>query len=110
MATKKICIAKEFNLSPFDKYKMDGGGRGEEFRETFLVPALEVYENVIVDLSGYCRYGLSFIDEAFGGLVRNHNFSPDCLKRRLTIVHNELPSFVCMAWLCIEDIDNLRRH
>ena len=50
-----------------------------------------------VDLTGYNRYGRSFLDEAFGGLVRESGFSSDDVTIRLTYSHDlveSIPSVV----------------
>jgi hypothetical protein len=65
---------------------------GEAYREDILVPALNSHEKVIVDLTGYNRYGRSFIDEAFGGLIRNENFTLEDLNNKLSYKHDLLKS------------------
>jgi hypothetical protein len=56
----------------------DGPFSGEQFRDRFLVPALtraaKTSDKVVVILDG-TRYLSSFLDEAFGGLVRVCGFT-----------------------------------
>src|SRR5690625_6707889 len=63
-------IATGFSEFPAGRYPKDGPHNGETFRTEVLVPLLESHETVIVDLDGTDGYGSSFLEEAFGGLVR----------------------------------------
>jgi hypothetical protein len=80
-----IEIAKDFSPAPAGRFRTDGDFSGEAFREDYLRKALEGSSAVEVVLDGAYGYGSSFLDEAFGGLVRLGYFSRDDLKRRLTI-------------------------
>ncbi|MDV7963445.1 STAS-like domain-containing protein [Pseudomonas aeruginosa] len=82
-----INVVKDFNRKPYGRYPDDGDGCGENFRKRVLAPALRTHEKVHVELDGYNRYGRSFLDEAFGGLIREENFSYEDLKRRLSYSH-----------------------
>lgn len=66
----KISIAKQFSRFPAGRYKTDGPHSGEKFREEHLVPALQKDETVTIELDGARGYGSSFLEEAFGGLIR----------------------------------------
>lgn len=69
-----IKVAVEFTDTPGARYKYQGDYPGEEFRDNLLYPkyeeAVEKNEELIVDLDGGYGYGSSFLEEAFGGLVR----------------------------------------
>lgn len=67
---KTISIANDFTKFPAGRFKDDGPYSGELFRERFLAPALSSDEQVVIDLDGARGYGSSFLEEAFGGLVR----------------------------------------
>lgn len=86
---------------PCVRSRKDGKKSGQEFREDFLAPALRQNEKVIVDLDGVLTLGSSFLDEAFGGLVRAEGFSPRELKSKL-IIKFSLASYVDEAWKYIE--------
>lgn len=62
----------EFSEFPGPRYERLGPNSGEKFRELVLLPALlaEHQEDVIVNLDGTAGYGSSFLEEAFGGLIR----------------------------------------
>ena len=66
-----INIEKQFSKYPAGRYKADGPYSGERFRDDFLLPALKTQGGrVVVELDGARGYGSSFLEEAFGGLVR----------------------------------------
>ncbi|WP_420415940.1 STAS-like domain-containing protein [Marinovum algicola] len=65
-----IRIADDFNEFPGGRYPEDGDGNGTDFRERFLEPALSRGERVKIDLDGTRGYPSSFLEEAFGGLIR----------------------------------------
>lgn len=65
-----INIAQNFSRFPGGRHRTDGRFSGEEFREDFLLPALRQHDRVIVNLDGVAGLPSSFLEEAFGGLVR----------------------------------------
>jgi hypothetical protein len=78
--------------APGGRYITDGPFSGEWFRNEILAGALreavkrgEVVEVVLDSTSGY---GSSFLEEAFGGLVRHHIVTPSDAKKYLKIVAN----------------------
>ncbi|MDA0420645.1 STAS-like domain-containing protein [Vibrio alginolyticus] len=104
---KTIVVVEEFYPRPKWRYRSEGDGSGEAFREELLAPALRDNNEVKVDLTGYNRYGPSFVSEAFGGLIRNEGFSFEELEKKLKIVHERLPSFVGVCW---EEIGKAHRE
>ena len=94
---KIINLVKDYSSSPYGRYSSEvqqdeEDTTGENFRKNFLIPALEQYKQVHVDLTGYNRYARSFIDEAFGGLISSGEYSLSDLQGRLTYEHKDLPS------------------
>jgi len=85
---KRIDIAKDFTDTPLGRYPTDGPYSGERFREEFLYPALK-NDSVSVVIDGTEGYGSSFLDEAFGGLVRKGYYSADQLVKLLKIECND---------------------
>lgn len=92
MTTHTITVVEDFSAKPYGRYPDDGLGCGQYFRQKQLVPALRKFENVHVILDGYNRYGRSFLDEAFGGLIREEGFSWEELKSRLSYSHSQVKS------------------
>ena len=66
----EINVGRDFSPVPAGRRKEDGPFSGESFRERFLTDAIRNNVKVTVDLSGTEGYGSSFLEEAFGGLVR----------------------------------------
>jgi len=77
---KIINIKENFSRYPAGRYRADGPYNGEKFREELLMPALSEAinkgEKVKVELDGVRGYNSSFLEEAFGGLVRSSKFMP----------------------------------
>ncbi|ELE9244502.1 TPA: STAS-like domain-containing protein [Enterobacter hormaechei subsp. xiangfangensis] len=88
MKYKEIVIAKDFSDCPFGRYKSDSNFSAQAFSEDYLIPALKNYDVVTVVLDGVFGYGSSFLEEAFGGLLR-YGFSSIDLKTKLNIVSEE---------------------
>lgn len=82
---KTIKIATDYSETPLGRYRADSDYNGERFREEVLVPALRQEELVEVDIDDVEGYGSSFLDEAFGGLVREGHFDKKELIGRLVI-------------------------
>jgi len=87
-----INIAQQFSSSPAGRFHEDGPFNGALFRENFLVPALNDLkdgDDLIVILDGVSGFGSSFLEEAFGGLVRDHRFDSYFLKNRIRVVYSD---------------------
>lgn len=68
----KIINVTDFSEFPGPRYESLGPHSGEEFRLKVLIPAINQYGGKItVNLDGAFGYGSSFLDEAFGGLIRD---------------------------------------
>lgn len=99
---KTISIADDFTKYPGGRYKKHGKGSGEEFREDFLVPNLEKDEQIIVVLDGTAGYSSSFLEEAFGGLVRR-GFGRDLVHRLLRIkADGAFKTYEIMIWQFVD--------
>ena len=96
MAT--LNIGQDFSLDPSGRYRSDGDGSGEAFREDFLKPALESLDKyqilqIILD-DGVEGYGSSFLSEGFAGMVKfGYMRSEDLLKKIEIIFSNDDFSF-----------------
>lgn len=85
MTQSTIEIARDFSTTPGGRFKSDSEFSGEVFREKILLPKLRD-GTVTVILDGVEGFGSSFLEEAFGGLVRVHHLSAPELRQKLTIV------------------------
>lgn len=84
---KLINVSEGFSKYPAGRYTEDGDYSAEKFRETLLVPYLldEDIEKVMVELDGVAGYSSSFLEEAFGGLVRTKKFNKEILNYKLEL-------------------------
>jgi hypothetical protein len=67
---KRIEIAKDFTEFPGVRTPEGGPFSGQEFCEKFLLPAIQSEGRTEIVFDGTCGYASSFLDEAFGSLVR----------------------------------------
>lgn len=70
MSQSTINIAKDFSRYPAGRYISDGPYSGTKFREDFLIEPLQNNQHTVIIFDGARGYGSSFLEEAFGGLVR----------------------------------------
>lgn len=82
---KLINIATHFSTVPAGRYPSDGEYNGQRFREEHLLPSLKREDRVVVEIDGTAGYGSSFLEEAFGGLVRKGYFTAAQLHKKLEI-------------------------
>lgn len=86
----RIDVAKEFSAFPIGRYTpRDGEYTGQSFREKVLAPALKSVlgssELIYVDIDGLITLGSSFLEEAFGGLVRESGFRRGDVEKHVRI-------------------------
>lgn len=106
--TVTLSIAKRFSRYPAGRVPADGPYNGTRFREEFLVPELRRLgpsDRLQVDFDGLEGAGSSFLEEAFGGLVRVERMDRPFLDTRLdlTTTQDGLRDFVRMARKHIEN-------
>ena len=82
---RDIWVATEFSRHPGGRFKKDGPANGELFRKKFLVDPLRRGDTVVVHMDGARGYGSSFLEEAFGGLVRREGLSREVVLDLLRI-------------------------
>jgi STAS-like domain of unknown function (DUF4325) len=98
----EISVARDFTEFPFGRYPEHGPFSGQEFRSRLLVPALKAHRKVVVDLAGARGLAPSFLEEAFGGLIRE-GFSLDQLVDQLEIHSDVDPSYISEVWMYVRD-------
>jgi|ERR1700687_1454135 len=85
----QIEVGKDFSRTPGGRYISDGPDSGELFRDRLVVPALKRAiaqdEKLTIVLDGPRGYLSSFLEEAFGGLVRYGFFTHRQLKDHLDV-------------------------
>ena len=76
-----INIAKEFTPIPMGRFRTDGDTSGQAFREDILYPkiceAIKNKETLKVDFTDMLNLSSAFLEESFGGLVREHGMNRD---------------------------------
>lgn len=79
----------DFSVYPSGRDEADGEYNGTKFRETVLRPAVEAAnssgQTICVSLDNVLSFGSSFLEESFGGLVRNGIATKQFLQNRLKI-------------------------
>ncbi|GGG60016.1 hypothetical protein GCM10011415_02430 [Salipiger pallidus] len=80
----------DFSKFPSGRDDNDGDYNGQKYRDSVLTPAFQtaVREDRIVEISleGVLNFGSSFLEEAFGGLVRKGIIPKNEIKKRLSLV------------------------
>lgn len=82
-------IADEFSTTPGGRLRKHGPYSGEEFRDdvlhALLQRAVEAGDKVAIVLDGTAGYPSSFLEEAFGGLIRLGLFDREAVQRHLEL-------------------------
>lgn len=93
-----ISIAKDFSRIPGARFPKEGNHSGEEFRKFLLLPklkeAIDKKEKLRVVLDGTAGLGTSFLEEAFGGLIRIDNISYDDIQSTLEYISEEDEDYI----------------
>jgi len=97
-----IDIARDFSAFPAGRYLTDGKFPGEKFR-ALLVEALRAHPVVTVQLDGVLGFGSSFLEEAFGGLVRDCGFTSAQLHSQLRIESEADETLIAEIWGYIDE-------
>jgi hypothetical protein len=72
-----VNVSTDFTRFPSGRFKKNGTTSGEAFREQFLEKPISQGQRVVIFLDGTVGYGSSFLEEAFGGLVRKLKMRAD---------------------------------
>lgn len=94
-AYREFKISEKFSPTPGPRFIDEGEFSGELLRKNHLLPliqgAIKDGVKLNVDLDGTHGYLTSFLEEAFGGLIREDHLSFNDLKRCLEIISTEEP-------------------
>jgi hypothetical protein len=89
----KLNIAKEFSLNPGPRYIHEGLFSAEKLQKDIFndrfEKAIASDGKLIVNLDGVGGYGTSFLEELFGGAVRNYNMKD--VQERIEIISEQEP-------------------
>lgn len=86
-------IGKDFSPDPSGRYRSDGEGNGEEFREDYLKKEMQLLESgkklqIIID-DGVEGYGSSFLVEGFAGMVKYGYIPSQELLDKIEIIYDD---------------------
>lgn len=85
-----ISIAKDYSAFPAGRVPEDGDFDGQTFREEILLPklkeAIDEGAQLLVSLDDLQSCGSSFLDSAFGGLIRYDGIAKHELERTMKVV------------------------
>lgn len=95
-----LSVSKDFSPYPAGRYKTDGPYSGEGLRE--LIAAFIRGGDLTVLLDGPLGYSSGFLEEAFGGLVRECKFTVADLRNRLKFESSD-QELVEEIWSYVED-------
>lgn len=102
-----INVAEDFYPYPGGRYLEDGKGNATEFREEHLVPILNKNMRAKIILDGVGGYAASFLEEAFGGLVSKHNYTPEKILESFEFVADK-PGFAVVVPIIKRCINNAK--
>ena len=97
-------IAEVFSRAPVGRLREDSNNSGQRFREEWLRPKIEEAmkqgEKLEVLFGGLKGVSTSFMEEAFGGLVREEGLSYEQLKGilELTTSKRQFRPYIKNAW------------
>ncbi len=110
----EINIAKDFSKTPGSRYPSECDFSGEEFRTKILMPALKKAmgnkEKLIVILDGTAGLGTSFLEESFGGLIRNDKFKYNDIINTIELISKNDPDYIDEIYNYLKDADYVENH
>lgn len=84
-----VKVSEKFSRYLGGRYRDDGPWSGEEFREQVLIPqlrdAMRDHQLLVIDLDGVAGVPSSFLEEAFGGLLRHSPWRLADIKQTLRL-------------------------
>ena len=89
-------IASAWSPTPRGRNERDlvGSKHGEAFRKTVLLDLLQGDRVITFDFDGTTYVGPSFIDEAFGGLIRKERLAPQYVRDHVKVASRRDPTIV----------------
>lgn len=107
-----INVARDFSPRPRGRDERDQVGpfHGTAFRKAKLRDPLLAGDEVTVDFDGTEALGPSFLEEAFGGLVRYEHIDLSTLEALLTISSTRDPSREASVWRYIRTAAEETQH
>lgn len=85
-----VNIGKDYSRYPAGRFPSDGKFNGETFRKKFLNAPLGAGQVIDVLFDDAVDYGSSFLEEAFGGLVRVEHFGKTLIRKYLNLISDNI--------------------
>lgn len=105
----KLNIATDFSVAPGSRYAHEGKFSGQDFRTQVLLPMLRkaIEQNCILEVSldGTAGFGTSFLEESFGGLIRENKIDLQTIKKSLKLISQEEPALLDEINEYLQDAD-----
>lgn len=105
-----VNIARDFTRYPSGRKKQNGTTSGEGFREKFLEEPLSKGEKVVIEFDGTIGYGSSFLEEAFGGLVRKLRLPRSTLNDNLVLKCSDMSIIAEVNQYISDAYEHLSKH
>ncbi|MGY2215727.1 STAS-like domain-containing protein [Pseudomonas sp. SDO558_S425] len=80
-------VVSKYTDMPIGRNELDGPKNGKDYREKYLLPALKEYQVVKVDFNGTLGTTPSFLEELFGGVVRERHLTAAELISRVPVIY-----------------------
>jgi hypothetical protein len=93
MTKIRYSIAKQFSRHPGPRFRNQGPDSGEALRARLVRLLNDSHDIIEVDLDGTSGFGSSFLDEAFGGLIRHEKYDKSII-RRFSFISKTDPSYI----------------
>jgi len=108
MTNTVLSIAREFSPFPAGRKRTDGPYTGEKFRQDNLLPLLKKGVHVTLDIDGVEGLPSSFLEEIFGGLIRE-GYTLDQLQTLIDFKATEpdLAMYPDIAWRFAAEAQNI---
>ena len=89
----KLIVVNDFSSTPGPRYEHEGNFSGEIFRNSYLEPklkeAIDKETKLFIDLDGTAGYGTSFLEESFGGLIRENGYTKQDILEHIELKSEE---------------------
>lgn len=82
-------IANDFHKRPSGRYKTDGEYSAEHLRKIIIDKLKSSDEKLFINISGLSMFSSPFIDECFGGMIRNNLICKDELLQQIEFISDE---------------------
>lgn len=87
-------ISTDFSKSPGPRYSRQGPMSGELLRRQLVRLLNASSQSITIILDGTRGFGSSFLDEAFGGLIREEGFTLEQVRARISFVSEFDPTYI----------------